>query len=481
GGYIVLQSWRGDYLHRAAEPRVTSWNWTKGSVWKLICLSDGQVRLLSWRDDFLARGPQSTLKVQKSPDGAEWSLVTVDNGVVLRAPDGSYLHRPAGGPQVVVWGDANTKGSTWTILPHARIDVLVLYDEDIPKKLNGNDPKAVLDFIQDTFQQLDEEILPHSGLQEVSLHVVRVQAIAHRSTTLNRAVAQLRDTNDALWKGMNKARTREDGADLVVAFLLDPEQSGHGECGAARDDTPNRYTTRSLGFTAINYRCAIAGSAPYVVAHELGHLMGARHERAHKVPGKFSTLMASPKCDDKAPCPAIPYFSNGAKRIECDAARKAAHEHACQFDGEPLGNNAHDNARTIREGAHEVAHYMPDPGPRPMTCRGAMAVVAGTKPDYWSRSDTAQPGPGSTWVSFRAPQAGRYQVYAVPSGSGQVQVSVHQTCIGDTAGPVVQATKTSSKAMNFDPIQLTAGQTLYVALKVGRAPNNVDVQVTAEH
>jgi hypothetical protein len=133
------------------------------------------------------------------------------------------------------------------------------------------------------------------------------------------------------------------GADVAVLMVEDPMGCGLSiRVGADAADA----------FTAVHQECA---ATMYSLAHEIGHLIGARHDRALDdtprpfpyghgfVNGKAWRTMMSYKdsCDG---CPRRPVWSSPEVKV----------------DGTPAGNAETDNAKVIREEAARVAGFRPE-------------------------------------------------------------------------------------------------------------------------
>ena len=130
------------------------------------------------------------------------------------------------------------------------------------------------------------------------------------------------------------------GADVAVLVVDDPMGCGLSIRVAA--EAPD-------AFTVVDHECA---ATMYSLGHEIGHLIGARHDRALDdstqpfpyghgfVHGKEWRTMMSYKdsCDD---CPRRPIWSSPDVKV----------------DGVPAGDAETNNAKVIREGAARVAAF----------------------------------------------------------------------------------------------------------------------------
>ncbi len=142
-------------------------------------------------------------------------------------------------------------------------------------------------------------------------------------------------------------RRRAAHADLAALIVNRPEA-----CGQAAGIMANPATA----FAAVHYGCA---TGYYSFAHELGHLMGARHDEGHDstqtpfpyghafqrpsptATEAFRTVMAY-QCNAPDKCdPRVPYWSNPGIR----------------FKGVATGATADNNARVLNETAATVADF----------------------------------------------------------------------------------------------------------------------------
>lgn len=139
----------------------------------------------------------------------------------------------------------------------------------------------------------------------------------------------------------------EYNADLITLVVKD----GGGSCGIAYQmNEENESSFGELAYSVVDVDCISGYSYP----HELGHNMGAQHNReddddivprysyayGYRDPrNRFRTIMAYP-CDDEE-CTRIPFFSNPD----------------ILYQGIPFGTATEDNARTLRNTRFVVARY----------------------------------------------------------------------------------------------------------------------------
>ena len=141
------------------------------------------------------------------------------------------------------------------------------------------------------------------------------------------------------FKNVKKLRD-EKRADIVGLILDNPTGCGLStRVGADADEA----------FFVVHHACA---AITFSIAHEIGHILGARHDRymdTNESPFPFAHgYINGTKWRDMMSyregcggCPRIPYWSN--PRVK--------------YNGEPTGTAASDNARVILEQAERVSKF----------------------------------------------------------------------------------------------------------------------------
>jgi hypothetical protein len=218
---------------------------------------------------------------------------------------------------------------------HVTIDVMLLYT---PAAANHyvRDPAELLDLAIETAN----ETFRNSGLGNVKLRLVHSQAIDYHEGTDDQFDHLYRMVDG---KGPFKEikRLRYDKrADIVGLILHDPQGCGLStRVGADADEA----------YFVVHHSCA---AITYSIAHEIGHILGARHDRAidtNETPFPFAHgYVNGTKWRDMMSyregcggCPRIPFWSN--PRV--------------LYKGEPTGTAAADNARVILLQAERVANF----------------------------------------------------------------------------------------------------------------------------
>ena len=215
------------------------------------------------------------------------------------------------------------------------IDVLVAYTPAVSSTTADPDGLAQL-----AVDQMNASFA-NSGIA-ASVRLVRSTQLAYsESDGFDEAVDDLMTPGDGELDEVHGLRD-ETAAD-IVALLIDNDEY----CGLAA----GIKVTETAAFTAVNHACAVANVS---FAHELGHLLGARHNpeadpstspypygHGYQQPaGPWRTVMAY-ACATTT-CPRLEHWSNPNVSI----------------GGRPTGTAAtHDNARVLNERAGTVAAF----------------------------------------------------------------------------------------------------------------------------
>ena len=215
------------------------------------------------------------------------------------------------------------------------IDVMLLYTGSAAKHYI-RDPSDLLAL---SIEQANETFR-NSGIGNVSLRLVHSQEVEYDESADNQ-FGHLYAMVDGIgaFKDLKKLRN-DKRADIIGLIIDDPKGCGLStRVGAEADEA----------FFVVHHSCA---AITYSIAHEVGHILGARHDRAvdpNETPFPFAHgYVNGTKWRDMMSyregcggCPRIPYWSN--PRV--------------MYKGEPTGTAASDNARVILEQAERVANF----------------------------------------------------------------------------------------------------------------------------
>jgi peptidyl-Asp metalloendopeptidase len=213
------------------------------------------------------------------------------------------------------------------------IDVMLLYTKKAASRYLRPDRLLAMAIEQanDTFR--------NSGLGNISLRLVHTQSIDYDESDGEHFdhLYRMVDGTGA-FKDVRKLR-EEKRADIVGLVLEDP--SGCGLSTRVAPDADEAYFV-------VHHSCA---AITISIAHEIGHILGARHDRGFDprnqpfayghgyVNGKWRDIMSyQQSCDG---CVRIPYWSN--PRV--------------MYKGEPTGTPMEDNARVVLEQAERVSKF----------------------------------------------------------------------------------------------------------------------------
>jgi hypothetical protein len=166
-----------------------------------------------------------------------------------------------------------------------------------------------------------------SGIGHIKLHLVH----AYQTSYLESGdqfvhLWRFADKGDGYMDEIHELRDRYQ-ADVAILVVDDPDGCGQATRVSADEDD---------AFAVVHHACA---KANFSLVHEIGHLLGASHERGYVHGNEWRDIMSyKANCGD---CPRLPVWSNPNVLIH----------------GVPAGSVGHDNARVIAENGLRVAAF----------------------------------------------------------------------------------------------------------------------------
>lgn len=215
------------------------------------------------------------------------------------------------------------------------IDVMILYTSNVAKRYVGNPSDLLASAIEDANQTFR-----NSGLGNIKLRLVHTQAVDY-DTAKDDQFTHLYTMVDGLGPFKDVRKLRDEKRADIVGLIIDNPNG----CGLSTRIGPDS----DQAFFVVHHACAAVSMS---IAHEIGHILGARHDRfiddadhplayghGYVNGTKWRDIMSYKEgCGG---CPRIPFWSN--PRIA--------------YKGEPLGTPAADNARLILELAERVSKF----------------------------------------------------------------------------------------------------------------------------
>ncbi len=435
-----------------------------------------------WGDNYrviITSGPNGTAGRIVSPDG-EFSLlpggssgawlrdnsqaglkpVTQDSDdtvpVPTTAPTSSV---PPGLAEMAAMAPATASGQpTAAAVPatdpnaQATIDLMIVYTAGMVQRY-GNGLQTRLN----NLVAIANQAYIDSGIHITLRLVYTVEVDYSETTSISTAWLDL-SSGSGLFANIPALRTQY-GADLVQ--MIRPYNSSVGVCGLAGQSIP----ASSTGFYSVSedgydMKGGYANCNDIALTHELGHSMGAAHDRAHAlspgiydysygygITGQFADIMST----GYVSAPGVAKFSD--PNLICDA-----NNDPCGIaPGQP---NAADNVLTLNNTRFAVAALMPSAAPPTATLTATPSTVAygGSSSLAWSSTNaTSCSAVSSDGQSYSAiPTAGNATV-APPA-----TITYTLTCAGP--GGTVSAAATVTVSLDAVACLFNWGEKNYPAL-----------------
>ncbi len=246
-----------------------------------------------------------------------------------------FKNSETGGGKIELAFETQPPSPTEKSLSNVTIDVMVAYTA-----------KAAAHYIDIKDELIDLAIeeanqsFISSGVRNVQLRLVHTYRTGYvESGTHFDHVFRLADKGDGYMDEVHDLRNKY-RADIVVLIVDDANG-----CGLAAGVAPDA----EHAFAVVHYECA---AATYSLAHEIGHILGARHDVAlddgatpysyghgYIFGNKWRTIMSYG--EDCGGCPRLPLWSNPLTKV----------------GGVPAGDLLANNARVIESSAMRVASF----------------------------------------------------------------------------------------------------------------------------
>jgi peptidyl-Asp metalloendopeptidase len=315
---VVAETGESALLMRWHDGRITGLVGYKGRIYTVASLG-GQLHAVVEMD------PR-----QMPPDHAA-AKPTADPRADLRPDAPAKVAAAATPPAVAPFPDAEREALEAKKIV---IDVMLLYTKKAASRY-VRDPRDLLEM---AIEQ-SNDAFRNSGLGNISLRLVHAEAIDYDEADGDHFEHLYRMVDGVGPFAVIRRLRNEKKAD-IVGLILD-DASGCGLSTRVAADAEDAYFV-------VHHSCA---AITISIAHEIGHILGARHDRsidANDMPfayghghvnGKWRDIMSyRQSCDG---CLRIPYWSN--PRV--------------LYNGEPTGTASEDNARVILEQAERVAKF----------------------------------------------------------------------------------------------------------------------------
>jgi hypothetical protein len=330
--------------------RVRYVNDARGCVWRGVVVETGESALLMrWNDGHISGlvGYKGRIYTVASLGGQLHAMIETDP---RQMPPDHAAPKPTADPRADLRPDAPVKAGAPTTPPVVTplspadrlalqaktivIDVMILYTKSAASHY-ARDPA---DLLHMAIEQANDAFR-NSGVGNVSLRLVHTEPIDYDESR-GEHFEHLYRMVDGVGPFKRVRKLRNDKKADIVGLIVN-DASGCGLSTRVGADAEDAYFV-------VHHSCA---AITISIAHEIGHILGARHDRAvdpsntpfpyghGHVSGKWRDIMSyRQSCDG---CLRIPHWSN--PRVT--------------YEGEPTGTDTEDNARVVLEQAERVARF----------------------------------------------------------------------------------------------------------------------------
>ena len=309
----------------------------RGYTWRGQVESSGEpATLLLWNDGHLSGhfGYQGRVFIISHTGGGVHTMSALDPGKLPpdHGPETNVIPQPIPEPTVAPFAESDRLALEANSIV---IDVMMLYTKTAASFHIGD----AADLLEMAIER-SNETFRNSGITNVRLRLVHTEQVDYEEQDADHFVHLFRMVDgEGPFKGVRKLRN-EKRADIVGLVLHSPTGCGLStRVGAEAEEA----------YFIVHHACA---AITHSIAHEVGHIFGARHDRAIDSSNdpfpyahgyingtKWRDIMSyRAGCGD---CPRIPFWSN--PRV--------------MYQGEPTGTHANDNARVILENAERVSKF----------------------------------------------------------------------------------------------------------------------------
>ncbi|EDT41447.1 InlB B-repeat-containing protein [Burkholderia ambifaria] len=247
----------------------------------------------------------------------------------------------------------------------AVIPILALYSTRTKNGIKGG--VAAIDAIMASAQLYTNDAFHTSGVPaRIEVKTQELAALPHQDTSS--LIDIVRKPGTELWNLISAAREKHQTSVVVLLTDLVKMDKGfsYSEGVASKVPEPPRLSQTDLDYSTLAMTLSGVDSAAVVLAHELGHLLGSKHDRLTMPRQSFAAIWShlKPEYDyvrgyipeDRSFVTLMGYNRDGIPRVPAYSAADK------NWNGQPLGipmgqPDAADDARFFRISTRVVANY----------------------------------------------------------------------------------------------------------------------------